>query len=128
MAAAVWPDYADFRAERELGADSNVRRTEFADGGVRQERTTRAAMRVRSIEALLGSDADLARFRAWMDAHAHTWFHWRDPEDAVLRRARVRGGAGAVRYRSSVSAAGSTTWTATLELEGWADDVVPEAG
>ena len=120
---ASWPDYAHALADgygvREAEA---VRRTQFDDGGTRQARAFTNAMTVREATAVLESDADLVRFRSWARAHAHEWFGWRDPEDGVLRRVRVVGGAGGIEFRAVVSPSRTRSWRARLALEGlWSD-------
>lgn len=119
MAAPAWPDYAAVEADgMALGADPDTLRTPWDDGASRQARVRTAALRTRAITVHLASDADAARFRAWLAAHAHTWFAWTDPEDGVTRQARVRDGlAGAPRV-ADVSG-GVRRWTARLVLEGF---------
>ncbi len=96
-----WPDYAEVAADGyALGAAPGVSRTEWDDGAVRQARTRTRALLEREATALLrdggGRTAHqrLAAFRAWAAAHAHAWFRWTEPEDGVVRLARVRGGRG----------------------------------
>lgn len=97
---SAWPAYARIVVDGYgLGQDPAVARTELEDGYVRQERTVDEALTTREITALLAGDADLVRFRAWAANSAHVPFAWRDPEDGQLRRARVRGGVGAIAYR-----------------------------
>lgn len=121
---AAWPAYAEVRADGYAVREATtVRRTVWDDGAVRQERAYSAAFTERRVVALLGSDADRLRFRAWAAANAHRWFVWADPEDGVLRRVRVVGGAGGIDYRASARRGARTRrWEATMVLEGlWSD-------
>lgn len=115
---ADWPDYVRILATPELGQDEDVARDEFDDGFVQQERRYTSAMRTRTFECWLASDADLVKFRAWAAANAHTWFTFRDPDDGVARQASVRGGAGAIRYVGRIEPNGERTWDFQVELEG----------
>ncbi len=115
----AWPAYAVVEADGyEVVQDTDVRRTAFESGAVRQARRSTSALLVRIVRVHLDSDADLARFRAWAARHAHRWFAWRDPHDGVLRRARVRGGAGAIRYTARSPTQDRRYWAAALEIEG----------
>ena len=107
---ARWPD----AGLAGLGQDTDVERTPFDDGMVRQEK--------RYTAALLESDADLVRFRTWARQHAHTWFAWQDPEDGTVRNARVRGGAGGIAYTARVTGDQRRMWELSYELEGMAAD------
>ena len=120
MAAPAWPDYALVVADGvQAGKDSDVSRTPWDDGASRQARARTAALRTWGIEALLDSDADATRFRAWLDEHAHAWFAWTSPEDGVSRQVRVRGGASGAPLTSRTSG-GVRRWSARLTLEGFA--------
>ncbi len=119
-----WPDYAEVAADGyALGAAPGVSRTEWDDGAVRQARTRTRALLEREATALLrdggGRTAHqrLAAFRAWAAAHAHAWFRWTEPEDGVVRLARVRGGEGGIRYRA-VARGGHLHWEARMTIEG----------
>ena len=121
----IWPDYAAVEASGYgVARDSDVQRTPWEDGAARQSKTATAAFTVRKIKVHLASDADHVRFRAWTAANAHAWFTWRDPDDGMRRRARVRGGDGGIDDIAIVSAAGTRRWEATMELEGLWSDVV----
>lgn len=114
----AFPDYVYVEADGYgLGSDSDVERTEFDDGLIRQEQRFTGALNTRTVHGWLGSDADLVRFRAWASANAYTWFDWTDTEDGLERQVRVRGGAGAIRYRARVRD-GRRTWDFELTLEG----------
>ena len=118
-AAMTWPAYANVAADGYgLGQDDDVARTRFDDGAVRQGRRHTRALDLRRVRGWLASDEDLVRFRAWARESAHAWFDWRDTEDGVTRRVRVRGGAGAIRYTARVRG-GRRTWDFELELEGF---------
>ncbi len=121
---SVWPAHARILADGyALAQDPDVRRTAFDDGMIRQEKRYRSALEVRRIVAWLATDADLAQFRAWARASAHTWFAWTD-EAGVARRVRVRGGAGGISYTARIGPDRRRSWEAALELEGAPGDVV----
>lgn len=114
----AWPAYANVEAPGyRLGQDNDVERTPLDDGFVRQELRYRSAQRTRQLRGWLKSDADLVRFRTWAAANAHLWFDWTDTEDGQMRQARVRGGAGGIRYTARVRD-GVRTWDFELTLEG----------
>ena len=119
----AWPTYAGVAADGYVVRDGeSVRRTQFEDGAARQARAFAAAYTVREIVAVLDSDEDLVRFRAWARAEAHTWFAWPDTEDGTLRRVRVVGGAGGIECRAVVTPGRKRHWRARLSLEGlWSD-------
>ena len=120
----AWPDYvAIVVPDQIIGQDSDVVRSRFEDGLVRQERRYDTALHTWSITALIDSDDDLARFRAWARREAHTWFIWTDVTTGAPRRVRVRDGAGGITCTAFVSAA-LRRWEATLTLEGWPDDTL----
>ena len=96
MTALVWPHYAAVEADGyAVTDDSDVQRTPFDDGLVRQERRHASALTALSITALLADDADYRRFRAWAADCAHLWFAWAAPEDG----AGVRHGSPGARAR-----------------------------
>ena len=118
-AGLVWPDYVAVEAEGYgVSDDNNVDRTPFDDGLIRQERRYASAMTALSITALLESDADYGRFRAWAREYAHRWFAWTAPETGAVQRVRVRGGAGGIEYAARIGGDGRRSWEATLTLEG----------
>ena len=119
---STWPEaIAPLAAEgHELGAANDVQRTQFDDGAVRQAVVYTAARLERRVTAEI-ADADLAAWQAWVRASAHTWFDFRDPHDGVLRRARVRGGAGGVALRQAARGAGAPAWRASMTIEGPAE-------
>ena len=120
----AWPDYVPIVvSDQMIGQDSDVVRSRFEDGLVRQERRYDTALHTWSITALIDHDDDLARFRAWARREAHTWFIWTDITTGAARRVRVRDGAGGITLTAAVSAA-RRRWEATLTLEGWPDDTL----
>ena len=119
MSGLVWPDYVVVEADGYgVGADNNVDRTPFEDGLMRQERRYASAMTTLSITALLATDEDYRRFRAWAASCAHRWFAWTAPENGNQHQVRVRGGAGGIEYTARIGPDGRRTWEATLTLEG----------
>lgn len=119
MSALVWPAYAAIEADGYgVAGDRDVDRTPFDDGLIRQERRYSSAMVALDIRALIASDADLARFRAWAAACAHRWFAWTAPESGSLHQVRVRGGAGGIAYTARIGPDGRRSWEAALTLEG----------
>jgi len=120
MTALVWPDYVATEADGYAVADgSTVARTPFDDGFTRQERRFTSALTALAITALIASDADYARFRAWAADCAHRWFAWSAPESGAVHQARVRGGAGGIEYTALIGGDGRRTWEAALTLEGF---------
>ena len=115
----VWPDYVAVEADGYAVADdTDVERTPFDDGLVRQERRYASALTALSVTALITGDADYARFRAWARDCAHRWFAWTAPETGAQHRVRVRGGAGGIAYAARIGGDGRRAWEATLTLEG----------
>ena len=120
---ADWPEYARVQGDGyRARVAPTVRRTGFEDGGVRQARAFTTAFTVRQVLAHLDTDADYVAFLAWAATNAHTWFTWRDPEDAVQRRARVVGGAGGIEYQAFAKTDRTRRWEARLTLEGLRSD------
>ena len=119
QAGLVWPDYVATVADGYAVADdSNVARTPFDDGFIRQERRFASALTALAITAIIDGDRDYTRFRAWARDCAHRWFAWTAPETGTLHRVRVRGGAGGIEYTARVGGDGRRTWEAALTLEG----------
>ena len=115
---AAFPAYANVTADGyRLGRDSDVERSEFDDGLIRQEKRFAGALRTRGVRGWLASDEDQVRFAAWAEANAHAWFDWRDSEDGTVRQARVRGGAAGIDSTARVRD-GVRTWDFELTLEG----------
>lgn len=115
----VWPDYVAVEADGyAVRDDADVGRTPFDDGLVRQEKRYTSAMTALEITALIASDADYRRFRAWAGDCAHCWFTWTAPESGALYQVRVRAGAGGIDYSARVGGDGRRSWEATLTLEG----------
>ena len=122
---SAWPSYALIYADGYgVAQDSDVSRTPWDDGLIRQERRYSAALTVRRITADLADDDDLVRFRVWAEENAHQWFAWADPEDGVAREVRVRGGVGGIEYQAVVTADLRRRWELTCELEGYAGQVI----
>ena len=116
----TWPSYAAIVAPGFApGQDEDVERTPFDDGMIRQERRYTAALGTLEVTALL-EPGDLAAFRAWARDSAHAWFDFPSPVHDGDVRARVRDGAGGIRYRLQREARGKALWAATMTLEGTA--------
>ncbi|MCY3878605.1 MAG: hypothetical protein OXF74_05420 [Rhodobacteraceae bacterium] len=113
-----WPDYADIRADGySAGSGETHARTPFDDGMVRQERRFASALRTRRLTVLLSSDADQARFDAWVRDSGGAWFDFTDTETGGRVRARIEGGAGGVRYRAR-TVRNRRRWEASMTIEG----------
>ena len=120
MTSLVWPSYAAVEADGyAVSDDTNVERTPFDDGLIRQVRRHSSALTVLSITALLADDAAYRRFRAWAAESAHRWFAWTAPESGSVHQVRVRGGAGGIEYTARIGGDGRRTWEAALTLEGF---------
>ena len=118
-AGLVWPDYVAVEAEGYgVSDDTDVDRTPFDDGLIRQERRYSSALTALSATVLIESDGDYRRFRAWARENAHRWFAWTAPESGAVHRVRVRGGSGGIEYTARVGGDGRRSWEATLTLEG----------
>lgn len=123
----AWPDYVDIDARRYRAAyAAPARRTAFDDGAVRQENVLTDTFWLREIVALIPDDAKFARFQAWAAADAAAPFDWSDPEDGVIRKVRVQGGAGGIAYRAVVDGMGRRRWEADLILEGLRVHALPD--
>ena len=62
----IWPDYVAVEADGYAVADdSNVARTPFDDGFIRQERRFASALTALRLRVLIADDDDYSRFRAW---------------------------------------------------------------
>ena len=113
----AFPSYAKLLADgRQRGRDNDVERSPFDDGLIRQEKRFASALATRRVRGWVEAD-DYERFEAWMEANAHAWFDWRDLGATATRQARVRDGAGGVRYTSRVRG-GRLTWDFDFQLEG----------
>ena len=115
----VWPSYVAVEADGYgVRDDTDIERTPFDDGLVRQERRYASALTALSVRVLIANDADYRRFRAWARDCAHRWFAWTAPESGDLHQVRVRGGAGGIEYTAQIGGDGRRSWEATLDLEG----------
>ena len=114
----AWPDYAKVIAGGNVhGQDSDVERTAFDDGYVRQELRYRGALATRQITAILDNDADWQRFITWAETNAHAYFDWPNPAAAGSIQRRVRGGVGGIEFTDRVDS-GRRTWELTCVIEG----------
>lgn len=113
-----WPSYAEILAPGiGLGQDEDVERTPFDDGMIRQEKRYAAAMGAVDVSALIDA-VNLSDFRQWAKGNAHAWFDVDLPHLAATAQARVRDGAGGIRYRLHQERRGKALWRADLTLEG----------
>lgn len=127
MADAAWPGRTRtddglcvvLRAGYAETIESNVRRTQFEDGGVAQKVAKSRDVMVRSFTFMV-KDGDLAAFRAWLRANAADWFDFTDL-DQTEREVRVRGGVGGVRLEAETGSTfeGERFHRGTAELEGY---------
>ena len=121
----AFPSYAQVVADGyTVGRASDVQRTTLEDGAVRQAKVYTAAPKLRTIEVLLESDADQARFDSWASSSAHVPFAWTDPEDGTVRNVVVQGGHGGIAYRARVAKSLTRYWIASMTLEGLGSDTV----
>ena len=120
-AGLVWPSNT-LRSRRTATACAtitNVDRTPFDDGLVRQERRYASALTALSITALLASDADYAALPRVGRLTARTaGLHGRRLRPARVHQVRVRGGAGGIEYTARVGGDGRRAWEAALVIEG----------
>ncbi len=116
---AAWPDYAPLAADRyALSWRAAVARRPFDDGLAAQRRTGGLDVRVRTVTALLDSDADLERFRTWAFDRAAEGdpILLADAPDGESRECRIVGGRAGVECRAVVRG-GRRRWEARLTLE-----------
>lgn len=119
----VWPSYAETIADPEYSEASDVLRSQFDDGAVRQARAFTSRTMRRRIGARIPSGRG-ADWLAWVGAHAHAYFAWTDPIDGLVYNVRVVGGAAGVRTSAGRAGSGRAPhWIARLELEGSAAPV-----
>lgn len=111
-----FPGYVNLIADgRVHGRDTDVQRTLFDDGMVRQERRYGSALRTREVTAWV-KGSSYTRWRDWVADHAHRWFSWRDL-DGTVQRGRVRDGAAGIRETASVRG-GVLSWDLAFTIEG----------
>ena len=120
MAAIDWPwALAEILADNyEVRVDSNVTRTPFEDGFIRQARSNVNPAEVEAFTVRV-TGANLQAFRAWAKANAHQWFNFPTREDEVVRDHRIRGGYGSIALRRTREKAidESAVWTGEVEIE-----------
>ena len=120
MATFPWADVSVDWPGYELGADTDVTRTELADGAVRQARTAERVFDIRRVEIAV-QETKLFAVRDWFRDHAGEFFEWRDL-DGDDRQVRVRGGFGAISFSAvpgRLKLHGERFYRAALELEGY---------
>ena len=118
MTGPAWPAYARIRADYALSAAPAVARTPFDDGSIRQARIYTEDVLIREVVADVPDDR-LADLRAWVGRFGERYFAWSDPAaGGRLHEARIRDGAGGVRYRQTRRSPGPPRWEARMTLEG----------
>ena len=117
MTGPAWPAYARIRADYALSAAPAVARTPWDDGAVRQARIYTEDVLAREVEAHVPDDR-LPDFRRWISGFGARYFAWPDPIDGAVYEARIRGGAGGVRYRQTRRSPGPPLWEVSMTIEG----------
>ena len=123
MAAIDWPhDLVTIEwAGSERGADSDVERTPFEDGSVRQSTLVSRSYELRRFSVAVKLTKQQA-FEAWLRANSNATFNFRDWSDKVIRDVRLRGGRGTVVLRAvggDERLDGERFSRGTVELEGY---------
>ena len=116
----VWPSYAAVEADGYgVTDDSDVDRTPFDDGLIRQERRYASALSALSITALLANDARLCGASAPGPPGAPTaGLPGPRRKAAAFHQVRVRGGSGGIEYTARIGGDGRRTWEAALTDRG----------
>ena len=123
MAAIDWP-YALATIEwsgYERGADSDVERTPFEDGSVRQATLVSRSYELRRFTVAVKL-SDHQAFEDWLRVNSNTTFNFRDFSDKVIKDVRLRGGRGTVTLRAvggDERLDGEFFSRGTVELEGY---------
>ena len=114
---AEWPDYAAIEADGlTVRAESDVERTPYDDGSVRQAKRFSSVLVGHAITVLLDDDGAYNLFRGWAAANAAAFFEFPRSDDGSTAMARVRGGAGGIEYTARVSGL-KRRWEAQMTIE-----------
>ena len=107
-------------ADYTIGAQQNVRRTEFDSGAVKQSKINSKALRTREANIWVFHDV-IDIFLQWAEDSSHDWFQFTDWHDQTLRVARVQNGiAGvSVQYVQDQFLDGERYWAGQVTLEGY---------
>ena len=123
MAAIDWPyhlatiEWAGY----ERGADSDVERTPFEDGSVRQATLVSRSYELRRLPIAVKL-SNMDSFEDWLRVNSNNLFNFRDVEDRLVRDVKMRGGRGAVTLRAVEGTARldkDRFFRGTVELEGY---------
>ena len=100
--------------------DSDVDRTPFDDGSIRQAITRTRVFEVRRFNFVV-MVTDKAALDTWLRVNNNQWFNFDDVEDGVTRDVRIRGGRAAVRMVAVDGELwmGEEYFRGEMELEGY---------
>ena len=122
MAAINWPwDLVTILLNGfEYQPDSDVERTTFEDGSIRQAKTATRSYDVRRFEFVVVASNYVA-FDTWLRANGNKLVNFRDPVDKGVRDVRIRGGRAAVSLRAVTDQRlrRERFWRGNIELEGY---------
>ena len=123
MAAVDWPSYVVMHFDgNRRGSDTDVDRTPFEDGTIKQDKLRTRALRTRqySISVKL---SDLRRFEAWLATYAHGLFNFRDIASPSSTECTVRGGQSNVvlvaQRQENLRLDGERYYEGSVEFEGY---------
>lgn len=118
-----WPAWAPLAADGwRIGWQAPRRRIAYDDGMAGEGPAGATRLERHEVEALLASDADRARFEAWLDALPSTGWPVLValPPAGAVRACRIAGGRGGVRWHSESGPGPGATrrrWRAACTLE-----------
>ena len=104
----------------EYGADSDVIRTTFEDGAVRQAVTQSRSMDTRTISIAV-KQSNLDGFLGWLRTNGNEFVNFRDVHDQTIRDVRIRGGRAGVALRAVQNERldNERFWRGQMVLEGF---------
>ena len=104
----------------EYGADSDVLRTTFEDGSVRQAVTQSRSFDTRTISIAV-KQSNLDSFLGWLRTNANSFLNFRDVHDQTIRDVRIRGGRAGVALRAVENERldNERFWRGQMVLEGF---------